>query len=358
MANEATKNKLTGPGQALVVLAALIIVLAGVKAASTILIPFLMSFFLAIICSPGVKLLIKCRFPHSLAIMTVVVFIILCFVALAGVLGSSVADFKQNLPFYQEQINNQFAGVIDKLQELGFDVSVNKAAVLEYFSPGKAMGMATNVLSSFSGMMANTFVILLTTIFMLFEADSIPKKIHMIYHDPSMRLQQIDRFLKSVHNYIAMKSFISLVTALLVGLLLYVLGLDFIILWMLLAFLLNFIPNIGSLLAAIAPVMLAVVQLGFGHALGVAAGYLVINMVMGSIIEPRVMGKGMGLSTLVVFASLIFWGWLLGSVGMLLSVPLTMIVKIGLESSNSTLWLSALLEAEVPEEKLKSEAQQ
>jgi len=351
----AVKNKAGDPGRVLVIMASLIIVLAGVKLASGILIPFLMSFFIAIICSPAVKLLIKFKFPRALAVLSVIVFIILCCFVLAGLLGSSVAEFKQNLPFYQEQINTQFAGVIDKLQQFGINIHIEKATLLEYFSPGKAMGMATNVLSSFSGMMANIFLILLTTIFMLFEAESIPKKVHMIYNDPSMRMRQIDKFLQAVHNYIAMKSLISLITALLVGAVLSLIGVDFVILWMLLAFLLNFIPNIGSLLAAIAPVLLAFVQLGFGHAVAVAGSYFVVNMVMGSVIEPRVMGRGMGLSTLVVFSSLIFWGWLLGSVGMLLSVPLTMIVKIALESSSSTLWVSALLEGDVSDEKLPKE---
>ena len=348
------KQQVADPGRVLVIMASLVIVLAGVKLASGILIPFLMSFFVAIICSPAVKMLQKIKFPRAVAVFTVIAIIIVVCLLLASVVGSSVGEFKQNLPLYQEQINSQFAGVIDVLYKYGFNI--NKATVLEYFSPGKAMGMATNVLSSFSGMMANIFLILLTTIFMLFEADSLPKKVHMIYHDPSMRMRQIDKFLQAVHHYIAMKSLISLATAMLVGIVLSIVGVDFVVLWMLLAFLLNFVHNIGSLLAAVPPILLAVVQLGFSHAVAVAGGYFVINMLMGSILEPRVMGRGMGLSTLVVFSSLIFWGWLLGSVGMMLAVPLTMIVKIGLENSTSTSWVSALLEADQSSEPKTAES--
>jgi AI-2 transport protein TqsA len=114
-------------------------------------------------------------------------------------------------------------------------------------------------------------------------------------------------------------------------------------LWGLLAFALNYVPNIGSIIAAVPAVLLSIVQLGVLKALVVAAGYAGINMVMGSFLEPRFMGRGLGLSTLVVFLSLLFWGWVLGPVGMLLSVPLTMTAKIALESRDDTRWIAVLL---------------
>lgn len=120
-------------------------------------------------------------------------------------------------------------------------------------------------------------------------------------------------------------------------------GIDYALLWGVLAFLLNFVPNIGSIIAAVPAVLLALIQLGPFSALMTAMGYLIANMVMGNIIEPRYMGKGLGLSTLVVFLSLVFWGWVLGPVGMLLSVPLTMLMKIALESSDETRWLAILM---------------
>ena len=118
---------------------------------------------------------------------------------------------------------------------------------------------------------------------------------------------------------------------------------DYPLLWGLLAFLLNYIPNLGSIIAAVPTVLLTLVQLGWSAALIVFAGYSVVNVVIGSFIEPRFMGKGLGLSTLVVFLSLVFWGWVLGPVGMLLSVPLTMTLKIALESSEENRWLAKLL---------------
>jgi predicted PurR-regulated permease PerM len=181
---------------------------------------------------------------------------------------------------------------------------------------------------------------------MLFEASTLPKKLHFALADPDMRLKQIDRFLVSVNNYLAIKTLVSIATGITVSLMLWAFGLEFFLLWGVLAFLLNYIPNIGSIIAAVPPMSLAVLQLGVPEAGLIGLGYFVINIVMGNIVEPRYLGKGLGLSTLVIFLSLIFWGWLLGSVGMLLSVPLTMIIKIGLENSEEGRWFAILLSGE------------
>ncbi len=139
------------------------------------------------------------------------------------------------------------------------------------------------------------------------------------------------------------KTLVSLATGIAIAIWLGVLGVDYAMLWGLLAFLLNYVPNIGSIIAAIPAVLLALVQLGVGSALLAALGFLVVNAAIGNVIEPRFMGRGLGLSTLVVFLSLVFWGWVLGPVGMLLSVPLTMTVKIALESNEDTRWIAILL---------------
>ena len=118
---------------------------------------------------------------------------------------------------------------------------------------------------------------------------------------------------------------------------------DYPLLWAVLAFALNYIPTVGSIIALIPPVLLSIVQLGFVEAIIILIGYVVINTIMGNILEPKFMGKGLGLSTLVVFLSLIFWGWVLGPIGMLLSVPLTITIKIALDSADETRWLAILL---------------
>jgi predicted PurR-regulated permease PerM len=202
------------------------------------------------------------------------------------------------------------------------------------------------MLSGLGSVMANLFLIIITVIFMLFESSSIPKKLHFALDDPQMRLNQIERFLTSVNNYLAIKTLVSIATGIVVSIMLWAFGLDSFLLWGVLAFLLNYIPNIGSIIAAVPAMLLAALQIGIPEAGFIGLGYIIINMVMGNIVEPRYLGKGLGLSTLVIFLSLIFWGWLLGSVGMLLSVPLTMIIKIGLETSKEGRWFAILLSGE------------
>ena len=208
------------------------------------------------------------------------------------------------------------------------------------------MSVATNFISGMGGVLSNLFLILLTVIFMLFEADSIPRRLHIALADPDMKLKHIDRFIRSVNSYLAIKTVVSLATGLIIGTWLYVMEIDHFMLWAVLAFMLNYIPNIGSIIAALPAVLIAFVQYGAASAGFAALGFVLVNTIMGNLVEPRLMGRGMGLSTLVVFLSLIFWGWLLGTVGMLLSVPLTMVVKIALESREESKWLAVLLSSE------------
>ncbi|OUS52290.1 hypothetical protein BM607_013925 [Shewanella sp. SACH] len=327
------------------VMAFVVIILAGIKAASPIVVPFVLSSFLAVICNPAIGLMTKFRVPKWLAVILLMGFIVLMGLWLASVVGSSVNEFSKQLPQYRVQLVEQFAWILNKLHS--FNIQISKDQVLAYFDPGMALSMTTNMLSGVGNVMANLFLIILTIVFMLFEAQSLPKKLHLALDDPDMRLKQIDRFLQSVNQYMVIKTLVSLATGVIVGVGLTIIGVDYAMLWAVIAFLFNYIPNIGSIIAAIPAVLLAFIQLGPAAAGGTALLYVGANMVMGNMIEPRFMGRGLGLSTLVVFLSLIFWGWLLGSVGMLLSVPLTMVVKIALESSKSGNWLAILLSDDV-----------
>ena len=140
-----------------------------------------------------------------------------------------------------------------------------------------------------------------------------------------------------------------MLTGVLVSVWLTILNVEFALLWGSIAFFLNFVPIIGSLIAAIPVVVLALLDVGLASASLIAAGYLVINVIVGNLLEPRFMGRGLNLSTLVVFLSLVFWGWVFGPVGMFLSVPLTMLVKIAFEYSPQSRWLAVLLSADVPQ---------
>lgn len=338
------KTQLSPSLKTALMLASLVVILAGIKTASPVIVPFILSVFIAIICNPALTWMTAKRVPKGLAITLIISFVVLAGMWLANLVGKAVNDFSSQLPAYQAQLTEQFGGLSSQLAQYNFPVELNQ--LTEYFDPGAAMNVVTMIVGGFGGVMANLFLILLTVIFMMSEASSLPKKLHVALDDPDMRMAQIDQFLASVNQYLAIKTMVSMATGTIIGLVLWAMGLDYWVLWGVLAFLLNYIPNIGSIIAALPAVLLAVIQLGIGWAGGVVALYLLVNIVMGNAVEPRFLGKGLGLSTLVVFLSLIFWGWLLGTVGMLLSVPLTMILKIGLESNNSTRWLALLLGGE------------
>ena len=330
--------------KAFVTVAAIFIIFAGIKTAANILVPFLLSVFIAIICNPLIKKASEFKIPKAISIIFVIAVIVTMAVFLTGLVGSSLNELSQYIPQYRVQLKQQFVWLTDFFAK--HDIQLSTSIVTEYFDPAAAMGLAAEMLSSFGSVMANLFLIVLTVVFILFESSSFPHKLHLALDDPQMRLQQIERFISSVNHYIAIKTLVSIATGCVVALMLWAFGLDFFLLWGVLAFLLNYIPNIGSIIASVPPMTLAILQLGIGDAGAIGLGFVFINMVMGNIIEPRYLGKGLGLSTLVVFLSLIFWGWLLGTVGMLLSVPLTMILKIGLESSPEGRWLAVMLSDE------------
>jgi predicted PurR-regulated permease PerM len=188
------------------------------------------------------------------------------------------------------------------------------------------------------------FFILLTVIFILLEASGFPQKLQDAFPDPEKTVGPFRTFMESVNRYLVIKTLFSLATGITIWLWLTFLGVDFAPTWGMVAFFLNFVPNIGSIIAAVPAILLALIQLGAPSALLVCLGYAVVNIVFGNVLEPRFMGRGLGLSTLVVFISLIFWGWVLGTIGMVLSVPLTMIVKIALASDEDTQWIAIMLE--------------
>lgn len=321
--------------------AAVIVILAGLKTASAIIIPFLLAMFLAIICNPLIQKAEQYKVPKSVAVFLVIAIFVGIGFSLAGLIGNSLNELSIVLPHYKAQLSQEFALLIDKLAD--YNILLESKLLTQYLDPGAAMGFAADMLSGFGNIMANLFLIILTVVFMLFEASSMPAKLHLALKDPQMKIQKIDRFIASVNQYLAIKTIVSIATGTIVSVMLWIFGLDFFILWGVLAFLFNYIPNIGSIIAAVPAVLLALLQLGGVDAALIGGGYVIINMVMGNMVEPKFLGKGLGLSTLVVFLSLIFWGWLLGTAGMLLSVPLTMIIKIALENSEQHKWISIML---------------
>lgn len=322
-------------------LAAFVVVVAGIKAAEELMVPFLLAAFLATIAATPVFWMARHRVPVGLAIAGVVAALIAVLLGVGAVVASSVDDFREQMPFYGERLNTLVASGTALALRLGIDLS--EVSALDGLDPSQAFTLAGNMLAGFGNVLSNGFLILLTVIFILGEASSFPAKLKAVLKVPERDLPHFRRFAENVNRYIAIKTAISAATGVVVWLAMLIIGVDFPALWGLLAFLLNYVPTIGSLIAAAPPVLLALVQLGAWHAAAVAAVFAVTNVGFGNVVEPRFMGRGLGLSTLVVFLSLVFWGWMLGPVGMLLSVPLTMTLKIALEANPGTTWLALLL---------------
>ena len=325
----------------LVTLAAFIIVVAGMRAAGPILVPFLLAVFISVICAPPLFWLKNKGVPTSLSVLILVTGILVIGLAIAALAGTSVNSFSQNLPAYQVRLKEMTQAVLSWLGGKG--INIHDQSLIDAFDPGAAMRLAARILNGLKGMLTNGFLILFTVIFILFEASGFSAKLKVMVKNPDASLSFFDTFISNIQRYIAIKTLVSLATGIAIAIWLAMLGVDFPLLWGILAFLLNFIPNIGSIIAAVPSILLALIQLGPGQALFAGMGYVVVNVIMGSVVEPRFLGRHLGLSTLVVFLSLIFWGWVLGPVGMLLSVPLTMTLKIAMDSTEDTRWIGILL---------------
>jgi len=338
-------SRRTTASKIMLVFAAFIIVVAGMRASTTILVPFLLAAFIAIISTPPMFWLQRKGIHKWLSLLIIIFGIVLIGCLVFVLVGSSLQAFTRELPVYEDKLKELTMTIVTRLKTIGLDTT--ELDLMELFNPGAAMKLVATGLNSFRKVLTNGFLILMTVIFMLIEASSLPLKLRTIFGDTEDALINFEKFINDVKQYMAIKTLISLATGIFIAMWLAVIGVDFPLLWGLLAFLLNYVPNIGSIIAAIPAVLLTIVQLGPTHAVAAATGFLLVNLVMGNFIEPRFMGRSLGLSTLVVFLSLIFWGWVLGPVGMLLSVPLTMTAKIALDSREETRWLSIILGPEI-----------
>lgn len=321
--------------------AAFIIIVAGMKSATGIVVPFLLALFLSIICAPSLFWMQKKGIPSILAILILMFGMVCIQMLLVTLVSSSIADFSDNIPFYQERLKILTFKSLKVMSRFGVELEADK--LTQIFNPSRILKFVATTLNGLGGVLTNTFLVFLTFIFILSEASGFPNKLRAILNDKNSDLGEYAQITDGVKRYLGIKTITSLATGFIIFIWLSVQGVDYPVMWGVFAFLLNYIPNIGSIIAAVPAVLLALIQLGPLSAGIAALGFLLVNVLVGSVIEPKVMGQGIGLSALVVFLSLTFWGWVLGPVGMLLSVPLTMAVKIALSESESTKWLSILL---------------
>jgi predicted PurR-regulated permease PerM len=336
-------NKIIGSmeGLSIVNIAALIIIFAGVIYAKSIITPFLLALFISIICAQPISWLEKKRMPRWLALIIVILGMFVLFSGFAFLMGNTLSSFSGNLSKYESTLTTISNSFIQFLNEKG--LKIPKDQISNLVQPAKILEFTVSTLNKLFNMVGNTFLIFLIILFILMEFESFSVKAKAIMIESDKSISYFSAILQNIRNYLIIKSLLCLSVGILIYLALLIIGVDYPLLWALIAGLMNYIPNIGSIISMIPTVLFALVQLGLGGALWTLGSSMLIHSVLGNFIEPRIMGNGLGLSTLVVFLSLLFWGLILGIVGMFLSVPITITIKIILEQNEKTKWLAVLL---------------
>lgn len=334
----------------LLILACLVVVVAGLKAAAPILVPFFLALFLAIVSMPVMFGLRMRRVPAPLAIFLTVALDALLFGFLVLLAGNSFGNFSERAPRYWTRLQTRMGDGVEWLREHGLVPDAYQFdGFTGLFEPGAVVGFLQGTLQTVASLFTLTFLVALVMVFILAEATVFPFKFQAILGRSSEGRRRMTKTIKEVQAYLGIKTLVSLATGLTAGVFCWLMGLEFPVLLGIVAFVLNYIPTIGSIIAAIPAMTLALILQEPSWMLLVGLGYLAINTLFGNILEPNLMGRRLGLSTLVVVLSLIFWGWLWGPIGALLSVPLTMVLKIVLENTPDLRWAAILLDKVPPQ---------
>ncbi len=210
---------------------------------------------------------------------------------------------------------------------------------------------------SISTFLSKFLLVVIGVAFILAKSKSFQTKLRVIFRNNAKKLEHFNLFSFNIQKYFVVKSFTSFLTGFIITIVLSLLGVDYPILWGVIAMLFNFIPVVGSIIASIPAILLTFMNLDLNTTIWVIVLYVIINVSISNILEPKLMGKELGLSPLVIFFSLIFWGYILGLVGMFLAVPITMTLKIAFDSNTSTHWLGILM-SDLSRKKLKARKEQ
>ncbi|MGF1467832.1 MAG: AI-2E family transporter [Sandaracinaceae bacterium] len=328
-------------GKVLLIAAALVIVVAGLRASAFLFLPLLTAGFVTVLNLPVVRWLRRRGLPRVVAILLAVLLDIAIFGALGGLLGGSLTEFYGHVPHYSARLE-----AVTERAQLWLAEHSLYADPDDFGKTVESMGvmeLVAELFQSLANLVSNALLVVLLVLFMLIESGPWKTKLAYLVGKPTEDLPRFASAAREIQMYLLVKTGICLLTGMLVAGWSAVCGVDFPMLWGLLAFLLTYIPTLGPFLATVPPVAMALIELGAVPAIFVLSGLLVVNVVLGNFVEPRVMGRALGLSPLVVLVSMLFWGWLWGPVGALLAVPLTMVMKIGLANTEDLRWASVLL---------------
>lgn len=328
-------------GRLLLTGAAAVAVLAGMRAAASIVGPVMIALIITIAWSPGSNWLRSRGWKPGISALTGILLGVVVMALFAGLVWSSLIQLQDRLPEYLPRVTAIQKVIVEKLSELPIDTS--RILSGETLSPGRLVGYALQFIRTLTATAGNLFVLVLLMAFMMLEAVRYPEKLRDALAKSPEAIEQFNRFAESMRSYVVINAIFGLVAAALNTVLLLGLGVDFAILWGVVSFLLSFVPNIGFAIALVPPALLALVQYGFTRAIAVVAGFVVINFLVDNVVKPRFVGSTLDLNPLVVVVSLLFWGWLLGPIGALIAIPLSIAAKFLFESFSESQWLAHLM---------------
>ncbi len=324
------------------ILVGLVILLAALKAAAVLVVPLLLAITIAVAFQPISDRLARRGLPPVVAVIVTIVCVIGAIGAIGALVVVAARDLALAAPRYATQLDSLWTEVTLWLKAHGLGALAPTSDSVD--AGAEASRLVRDAVFVASGILGDLLNVLFLTVFIQLEADLLKRKLQLILGDRAA----VDHTLSAlgeVQRYLRVKFVLSLANGVLLGLWCWIWGVSNPVLWGVLAFALNFVPVIGSLIAAVPPVLFGLLELGVGGALGIAAGYVAVNIVVDNIAEPRLMGRAMGLSPLVLMISLLVWGFVLGPVGALLSVPLTVATRIYLDHHPQTRWIALLLAA-------------
>src|SRR5215210_4665879 len=328
----------------MLLLAATVVVLVGMRLAAPILNPILFAVVLSLLFSPIYAWLIRHRIPTPLALIIMLVGLTVLFVGIFLIMGVSIARFSGDIGSYTGKLNEQ-AG---NLQDLAKSLGLSKVDVKNAVSPSAITGAIGSLLSGVADFLSNLFLILIIVLFLLAEGPAMMNRLHASAGRDRPQVQRLTVFGRNVVRQLGLRAIVNLVTGAGVTILLLVLGVDFPLMWGILAFFLSFIPWIGLPLAVAPAVVLALAEHSIERALLVIAGVIVINILAENALSPMLMGRGLSLSPTILFLGFIFWAWLLGGPGAFLAAPLTIFVVLMLETFPETRWLAGVMGVSTP----------
>jgi len=332
----------------LLTLACLFVVVYGLRFASAILLPAALALFLAVLSLPVMLWLRKHGVPSGLAVLGTVMVNVAVIGLLILLASQSVSELQARLGVYARELEALWESWVQGI-EARTGVGVSTYVTTDLINPSAVVDFVRGAVGRAAQFLGTTFLVFLIMAFMLGEATVFPDKFRYVTGDGATGTGRLTKVVSEVQTYLGIKTVVSLATGLVIGAWAWVLNLDFPVLLGLVAFMLNYVPTVGSIIAAVPALLLSLILVGtVGHALLVGLGYVVVNTLFGNILEPNLMGRRLGMSTLVVILSLLFWGWVWGPIGALLSVPLTVVVKIWLENTPDLRWVAVLLDKSPP----------